>query len=234
MLFHRPFDPPEDAGFPEKTGAARFGEILEDHYAAVLLINALFVLCCLPVVTLPPALFALYRIARLMALGRTVRSGDYLRAFRRDWKRGYLAFALTALPQALAGVGLRFYLQRAGAQPLFLLPFLFCSTVFLASLLLTPHLYALLDAGCPVRETLRLSLALGLGKPTRSALAALCCSGLPLAAVLLLPLSLVYLLLIGFSLPFLWGSFLLRLVWKQHLDPAIKTQMGFPPEKTEP
>lgn len=228
MLFDRPFDPPEGVELPEKTGAARFWEILEDNYLAVLLVNVLFLLTCLPVVTVPPAVFALYRSARLMALGKTVRSGDYLRAFRGAWKRGYTAFALTALPLALSGLGLGFYLRRAGEQPLFLLPFLFCSTVFLAVLLISAHLYALLDAGCPVREALRLSLLLGIGKPARSALAVLCCHVLPLTALLLLPLSLVYLLLIGFTLPFLLGTFFLRTVWREHLDPALRARMGFP------
>lgn len=233
MLFGQSFDPPlpEGAELPEKTGAARFWEILEDNYMSVLLVNVLFLLTCIPVVSIPPAVFALYRSARLMALGKTVRSGDYLRAFRGEWKRGYTAFALTALPLILSGVGMGFYLRRAGERPLFLLPFLFCSTVFLAALLISAHLYALLDSGCPVREALRLSLLLGIGKPARSALAALCCCVLPLAAVLLLPLSLVYLLLIGFSLPFLLGEFFLRRVWREHLPPEVRAQLGFPREK---
>ncbi len=230
MLFGQRFEPPEGVELPEKTGAARFWEILEDNCAAVLLVNALFVLSCLPVVTVPPAVFALYRSARLMALGKPVRSGDYLRALRGEWKRGYTAFALTALPLALSGLGIWFYLRQAGEQPLFLLPFLFCSTVFLAVLLISAHLYALLDAGCPVREALRLSLLLGIGKPARSALAVLCCHILPAAALLLLPLSLVYLLLIGFTMPFLLGAFFLRTVWKRYLDPDLKAKMGFPRE----
>ena len=221
MFFQNQFGPPDpagSAGLPEKTGAARFWEVLGDNLAVVLIINFLFLLTCIPVVTIPSALFALHHTTRMMALGKPVRVSHYLDAFRRGWKRGYIAFALTALPQAISGVGMWFYLQRAGTQVLSLFPFIFCSTVFLLTLLASMHLYALLDMGYRTKNALRPALLLGVGKPVRSVLAVICCYVLPLAGILAFPISLMYLLLIGFSLPDLLGNFFLRTVWKQHLE----------------
>ena len=221
MFFKKQYDPPEPIDGedpPERTGFARFWEIFEDNYMAVLKVNLLFLLTCIPVVTIPVAIFALHHAARLMATGEIVRGAHYLNAFRQRWKQGYIAFVLTVLPLAMSGWGLWFYLRRAGEQILFFLPFVFCSTVFLVTLLSSLHLYGLLSMGYPTREALRLALALGVGRPGRAVLAALCCYATTLAAILAFPLSLMYLLLIGFSLPSLLGNFFLRIVWKQHLE----------------
>lgn len=220
MFVQSRFDPPDPTGgenLPEKTGAARFFEILGDECAHLLLINILFFLTCVPVVTIPAALFALHRSTRKMTLDYLVRASHYMDAFRRSWKQGYIAFGLTALPLAVSGTGAWFYLRQAEEQVLFFLPFLLCSTIFLITLLSSVHLYALLDMGYGTRDALRLAPLLGVGKPLRTVLAVVCCYGLPLAAVLALPISLAYLLLIGVSLPDLLGHFFLRTVWKQHL-----------------
>ena len=214
-----PPDPADSADLPEKTGVARFLEVLGDNYSAVLKVNLLFLLTCIPVVTIPAALYTLHHTARLMAQGRIVRVSHYMDSFRHNWKRSYVAFALTALPQAMSGVGMWFYLQRAGTQLLFLLPFVFCTTVFLITLLSSLHLYALMNMGYHAKEAIRLALMLGVGKPARSVLAVLCSYGLPLGGILAFPISLPFLLLIGFSLPDILGNFFLRTVWKQHLDP---------------
>ena len=143
---------------------------------------------------------------------------EYWEAFRRDWKRGYLAFLLTAAPLGLAGCGMWFYLSHAALNLLFFLPFLVCSTVFLMTLLSSGYLYGLLDSGKKGKEAVGLALVLGVARPLRSIPAALCCYGLPLLAVLLFPLSGLYLLLLGFSLPCLLGNFFLRTLLKPYME----------------
>ena len=101
------------------------------------------------------------------------------------------------------------------AQPLLLAPFVLCSTVFLVTALSSTYFYGLLTAGQGVREALRLALPLGMGRPGRGALAALSVYGTLAAAVLALPISAIYLLLIGFSVPCLLGNFFIRTVLKQ-------------------
>lgn len=202
---------PEDGGAaPEKTGPARFLEILGNQAGVVLKVNLLFLLGCVPVVTLPLSLWAMNRVVLRMALDRPVSClRDYWDAFR-DWKRGYPAFLLTAAPLVGGGYGAWFYLSRAASHPLFFLPFLVCSTIFLAALLSSGCLYGLLDGGRSVKEALRLAIALGVAKPLRTIPAALGFYGLTALAVLFFPLSGLYLLLAGFSLPCLTGNFFLR------------------------
>ena len=200
---------------PEKTGPARLIQIIQLEAGSIFLLNLLFLLSCIPVVTIPPALFAMNQVIRKMMLDRPVLCFyDYRTAFCHLWKRGYAAFFLTALPLAAAGFGAWFYLMRAGENPVMFAPFLVCSTIFLVTLLSAGCLYGTLGAGLGLGDALRVSLALGIGRPLRPILAAVFGLGLVLLGILQLPISLIYLLLLGFSLPCLLSNFFLRtLLW---------------------
>lgn len=211
---------PETGGMvPEKTGFARFLEIISSQCGTLLKVNLLFLLGCIPVVTLPLSLYAMNCVVLRVVQDRPIKCHrDYWEVFRREWKRGYLAFLLTAPPLGLAGCGAWFYLNGADSNLLLLLPFLVCSTIFLVTLLSSGYLYGLLGSGKPVREAVRLAVLLGIAKPLRSVPAALCFYGLPLLAVLFFPLSGLYLLLIGFSFPCLLGHFYLRTVMRRYME----------------
>lgn len=202
---------------PPKTGLRRFLEIVSQEAAALLKLNLMFLLSCVPVITIPPAVLALNRTIRRMAADRPARSWPgYWEAFKEGWKRSYAAFLLTVLPLAAAGYGARFYLGFVSSNPAFYLPFMLCSTVFLAGLLASSYLYGLLSDGRPLnRETLRLSLRLGLGRPLRAVLAAAGWYGPLAVSVLWFPLSGGYLMLMGFTLPCLLAQFFLRTVLEE-------------------
>lgn len=220
MFFQKKdFFPEHDHGadLPEKTGPARFWELIKDELAAVLIVNLLFVVTCIPIVTIPPALLSLHTVMRKIILGEAVACArDYFTAFRQGWKRGYGAFFLTALPMGIAGYGAVFYLRHAAGYPVLLVPLALCTTVFLVVMLASTYLFGLLSSGRPLRDAVKPALLLGVAKPLRAVLAALCCYGLPLLAILFFPLSGAYLLLIGFSLPCLLGNFYIRTVLEQY------------------
>ena len=196
---------------PEKTGAARFAQILSIECVTLVKLNLLFLVSCVPLVTIPPAVFAMNRVVRMMVLDQPVTCFYHYRtAFKTYWKRGYAAFLLTIVPLVLSGCGMWFYLSRAMANFLLFLPFMLCSTVFLLTLLASTYFYGLLATERSFRECLRLALLLGGARPVRAVLAALSVYGSLLAAVLYIPLSLIYLVLIGFSVPCLLGHFFIR------------------------
>jgi len=204
---------PEPEEEVPKKGLSCFFDLLGRRSVALVKVNLLFLLGCVPIITIPLSLFAMDRVVCSMVLDQPFQCArDYWASFRRDWKKSCPAFLLTALPLGCAGFGMRFYLSRADSNPVFFLPFLVCSTVFLATLLSSGCLYGLLSSGRSLRESLHLSLILGIGKPARTVPAALCRYGLLLLGVLLLPLSGLYLLLLGFSLPCVMGNFFLRIL----------------------
>ena len=222
-----PPEPETDEPSAEKTGPARFMEILGNQCVALLKVNLLFLLGCVPVVTIPLSLYAMNRVVRRMVLDHPVKClRDYWQAFRQDWKRGYAAFLLTAAPLGCAGCGMWFYLGYAASNPLFFLPFVVCSTIFLVALLSSGCLYGLLESGRSVKETVRLAVLLGVAKPQRTVPAAVCGGGLLVLAVLFFPLSGVYLLLFGFSLSCLLGNFYLRTLLKPYTCGESATDGG--------
>ena len=209
-----PGSEPNEA-FPGKNGFRLFFTLLALNCGAVLKANLLFLLACVPVVTIPVGILAMNRVMYRIMMDLPVKCIQiYKETFRQKWKQSYLAFLVTAFPLVCAGYGMWFYLKRIVSTPLFFLPFLVCSTIFLVMLLSSGCLYGLLAAGKNLKEALRLALLLGITKPLRTVPAALCCYGLTLLAVLALPFSGMFLLLIGFSLPCMVGCFLLRIVLK--------------------
>ncbi len=208
-------DPNPDA--PEKTGFARLKEIMSMEALNILKLNLIFLLFSLPIITIPPAYYAMNQVMRRMMLDLHVNCFQHFtEAFKKYWKRGYAAFGLTAGVAAVAAVGAWFYITRAGENLLLFLPFLFCSTVLLVALLSTTCLYGFLSTGMPVKEALRLSIVVGVGRPLRPLLSGLCSWGLIIFGILMFPLSLVYMLFLGFSLPCFLGNFLIRLVIKKY------------------
>ena len=221
MFFRKDYAKPGpgiDPDAPEKIGFARFFEIIQLECVTLVKLNLLFLVSCLPVITIPPALFAMNQVIRRMILDQPVDCFyHYQLAFRQHWKRAYGAFFLTIAPLFCAGYGLSFYLHQAASNPMFYLPFMLCSTVFLVVLLASTYFYGVLSLGRTVRDALRLALILGVGKPLRAVLAVLCYNGILVLALLAFPMSIPYLLLIGFSVPCLLGNFYLRTVLKQYV-----------------
>lgn len=224
MFFRRDYSTPGPGirpDEPEKTGPARLWQIVQIEAGAILQLNLLFLLTCIPVVTIPLAVYGMNQVIRKMMLDQPVLCfHDYRAAIRQGWKRAYAAFFLVAVPLVTSGVGVWFYLLRAMESILFLAPFVLCSTVFLATLLASTYLYGLLCAGMGVRQATRTALILGIGKPLRAVLAAACGYGLMLFGVLELPISLMYLVFLGFSLPCLLANFFVRTVLKPYCADA--------------
>jgi hypothetical protein len=228
--------PGVDPEAPEKTGWRRFAEILGIEAATLFQLNLLFLVSCLPVVTIPPAIYAMNHILRRMVLDQPVDLWyQYRQAFRRLWKRGYAAFFLTAVPLVLSGYGASFYLRYAADNYILFLPFMLCSTIFLVVLLASTYLYAVLSTGRGIRESLRLAVIFGAGKPLRGFLAVLSVYGTLLISVIEFPISAGYLLLIGFSVPGLAANFFLRTVLRKYCgDQQLELDMtGAPVEELD-
>lgn len=219
MFFRKDYDKPGpgvERDEPEKTGLARLAEILSIECVTLVKLNLLFLVSCLPVVTIPPAVFAMNRVTRMMVLDQPVTLGyHYKNAFKSHWKRAYAAFLALAVPLVLSVCGMWFYLSRAAENALLFAPFMLCSTVFLVTVLASGYFYPLVTTERTLGECLRLSLLLGVGKPLRAVLAALSVYGTLVFAVLEFPISGIYLILIGFSVPCLLAGFFTRTVLKR-------------------
>lgn len=74
---------------------------LIDNIGKLTVLNLLFVLCSIPVVTLPASLTALYGCAIRLLRGGDADSGEFFRIFKRDFKKATLVGLILAVVGAL-------------------------------------------------------------------------------------------------------------------------------------
>lgn len=84
---------------PPKKGAPRVWYVIRNYGGKLVLVNILFLLCCLPVVTIPAALAALNRyISKIFRTGYGFTMGDYWKEFKQSLLKclplGILSFVL--------------------------------------------------------------------------------------------------------------------------------------------
>ena len=127
------------------------------------------------------------------------------------------------IPLAAAGFAAYFYFMQATKNLVMFLPFLVCTTILLVTLLSSGCFYGALGTGMKLKPALRLALAWGVGRPLRPIAAAIIGYGLLLFGILELPISLVYVLLLGFSAPCLLSNFFLRTLLREYC-PAPKEE----------
>ncbi len=88
------------------------------HWADVFLINLCFMLSCIPIVTIGPALIALYTITMRMVRGDFNQTAqDYWAAFRENLKQGILAWLLALVVGALLLLNLYYSYQWQSIDP---------------------------------------------------------------------------------------------------------------------
>lgn len=111
-----------DKNAPGKKGFARYMETLWREFFPLIKLNLLFLLSCIPVVTIPAALTAMNRITVSMVRDRNYfMLSDYWDAFKRDFWRSLLAGVLFAAAIGVFGLSTWFYYMLAQASSKFFL-----------------------------------------------------------------------------------------------------------------
>lgn len=215
QLFQRNYATPGpgiDPNAPEKFGLARFAEILTIECGTLLKLNLMTLAAAIPIVTAPAAICAMNAVIRKMVLDEPVSCfQDFRQAFALYWKQSYLLFLLGTVVPILSGIGSFFYACLTTTQFFYFIPCIFCLFTSLTALFSSAYLYPLLSMEISLKEVIRHSFFLGIGKPLRAFFCFAVNFGLMGLAIWFFPLSLPYLLLIGLTIPCLIGQFLVRL-----------------------
>lgn len=187
---------------PKKHGVALYAEVFLREAWALLGLNLLFVLACVPIVTIGPALGAMTTVLMKMVRDQNIYLWrDFWTAFRQQWKRSALA-GLAGLPLlaliALTGLVYLPLLNRGGVYLL-----LFAGALLLCFLggLAWVHLYPMaMVTELPLGAVVKNSLLLGVGA-LKNSLPALLVNLLLLGPlVLAFPQSIPLGVLVSFSL----------------------------------
>lgn len=206
-----------DKDAPPKTGLALFFEIFIREFWALVKLNVLFLLTCVPIVTIGAAVGAMTKVTVRMV--RDIPNDvwyDYWRGFRENWKA---STALGLVSVLIFGGGLTGLLLYPAGSPIWLV-------TIAAVLILTMvwlYLYPLLTSttlsfwDC-VRDALLLAI-LRFYYSFPVALLLLACAVLEIS---FFPLSIPVILLVGCAVPNFIASFLAWSGIKKHILPQEK------------
>lgn len=201
-----------DKNAPKKKGLARYLETLWREFFPLLKLNLLFLLSCVPIITIPAAMTAMSRITVAMVRDRNYFMwADYWDAFKRDFGRSLLAGILLAAAIGMFGLSTWFYYMLAQANSKF---FLVLSGVSLCLLLtaLSASMYffpMLAMVELPTRKLLLNSCIMTYSCFRKTVPALLVSAVLLIASVGLFPFSLITLVFVTFSLTSLTSNFFL-------------------------
>ena len=200
----------------------RFGIPVNDLLGRVwdlFMLNWLFILCSLPVLTAGAALTALHHVAlQIVREDDTYLAREFFRAFRREWKQSTLLW----LPMLLAAAVLL-------ADQILLLPAftgalraaLFAATVFFEVFWLVLLVYAfpmLARYANPLRQTVKNALLVAVWQFPQTILCAALYLALPLTYAFYVPAQpavMILYLIGGFSVPVLLADTVLNRVFRR-------------------
>ena len=216
-----------DKNAPPKKGVALFLDILGREFWALLLVNVIYVLFCLPIITIGPATAALYRVTVTMVRDKNVYAWkDFWEAFKSNWKQGlifgipFVLFLLAAVWMNLMGLiqGVGSLLVVAAVWTMIGLS-VFCYVFALISNVALPAWPLLKDA----------VFLMVLGK-IRTLAAALVIYAVNMAMLLYWPLSFPVALLLGSAFPTLFSSFMVWPVIQKYVIQEAQAQPEQPQE----
>lgn len=199
-----------DKNAPKKKGFALFLEILWREFFPLIKLNLLFLLSCIPVVTIPAAITAANRITVTMVRDRNYFMwADYWKAFRQDFGKSLVAGLLLAVALGLFGLSTWFYYMLSQTVGKLFLILSGCSaclllTAYFTALYFFPML-AMVDL--PAFTLLKNSVIMAYSCFKRTIPAALLTLALGAVCVGLFPFSMVYAVFIAFSFHCLISNF---------------------------
>ena len=190
----------------------------------LMVVNCLWLLCCLPVVTIGPATCGLYTVTLKLAREEPVNPArDFFRGMKENWKAGFLLGIMAILLAVAVAGDVWLGLQLNGwLSTLYLVVAATVAVIFLIVIAYTFALQAMFEN--PVKTQVANAFKLAVIAPGKTMLLWLILLIPVLAALVLPPLALRMLgflyLVVGFSGPVYGASHILRHIFDRVNDTA--------------
>ena len=158
-----------------KRGFVGYMDMLWREFFELLKLNLLFVLSCVPIITIPAALTAMHRITSVMVRDENhFLWPDYWKAFRRDFWKSLGGGAAIAAVMALFVLSTVFYYNLMQVNKVFVLLAGFAACVVLLTLCVSFYFFPMLAmVDLPLGALLKNSMALVFGNIGKTLLALL-------------------------------------------------------------
>lgn len=183
---------------PQKPRFFHFWELFFRKFWKLIQLNLLFVLFCIPVVTIGPATAGMTYVLRNMANEQPIfLFSDFWDAFKANWKQSFLYSLLLAVCLLAAIVSGQFYLANAASRQWLLFPA--AVTFFICLMLLMMNYYVMLmivTLDLPLGSIIKNALILAIVRLKTNLLTLLFTGAILLATWLFFPYTILLVLLI--------------------------------------
>lgn len=186
---------------PKKKGLSLFFETFFREFWQLIKLNLIFVLYCIPIVTIGPAVGAMTSVTVTMVRDLpTDVFYDFRKAFRENWKRSFLCGLLFLAVCVLIYISVICYMQLSKQNAIYNIPLIFIGVVAMLFSLAWIYVYPMAATiDLPLKLILKNSALLGMACLTHSLPAVLLCGVLMGLSIWFLPLTAPAFLLFTFS-----------------------------------
>lgn len=220
-------DIPKDA--PKKKGAAKVFSTLWREFWGLIKLNILFILTCIPVVTIPASITAMSRITCTMVRDENYFLWvDYWKAFKRDFWKSFFGGLVFAALLAAFGVSVWFYMMLYGNSKLFIALAGTAVCLVLAVLMAGFYYFPMLSmVDLPFKALIMNSFVVAFAGFKRTLLALAAFAAFFVLGIGLYPYSVIYIVFIMFSL----SSLMIALAVYPVIDDRVMEHADEPPEE---
>lgn len=190
-----------DKHTPPKKKFFLFWELYFRKLWKLMMLNAVFLLFCLPIVTIAPAVSALMYILKQYAAQRPVFLWtEFVQAFRQNWKKSVLMGSITTVTLCILSVSWQYYGQLIATHPIFYLPLLLTGSLMFVVIMASAYMFVMIPfldiQFMPMLKNAVILVFLGI---TTNMITAVIILGVLFICYLLFPISLLFLILLFFS-----------------------------------
>ncbi len=134
-----------DKNAPEKKRIFFFFELYFRKFWKLVTLNLIFVLFCIPVVTIGPAIAAMSKVLRDFANEKPVFLwSDFVEAFKKNWKQGLIMSIIDAVAFVLIVVSFMFYSHQAATNMIFYIPLFLVVLIAFLGIMLNYYIFLMI------------------------------------------------------------------------------------------
>lgn len=195
---------------PSKEGLSLFFDLIVSRFWDLMKLNIIFIIYCIPIVTIAPAFGALTSITMSIVRKKPIlfMLRDFHTAFRNNWKQSFVCGFLSCFLFSILYYASVFYYKLSQGNPILYAVFFFC--VFMTILLLLAWIYIfpiLTTISLSIKDILKNSLFLSIVCLKHTLIGALVYGLIFIGTIIYLPLVFPLIFIFTFSLLSFISSF---------------------------
>lgn len=199
--------PGVDINAPKKTEIPLFIEILRREFTTLLKLNLIFLVACLPIITIGPAIGAMTSVTLKMVRDKPVDIYyDFKQGFKKNWKQSLILGILGGLITSAIICAFLFYIQLEGIA-YYLMMFIIGMIVVIIGMLWLYVYPMTVGVNLKIKQIIKNSFLLSIKYIKHSIIALLICALLIVITIMFLPMSILLILVFTFSLCSFISSF---------------------------